>query len=263
MSSSLIDVIRQHAPASTDTTAAGRESDGLLAALARVPDPRDPRGIRYPLASVLAVAVCAVMAGASTFAAIVDWVDDLDASAWGRLGFTGRVPVLTTVWRLLVRVDAETLTAVLADWLCSRLSAPPPVRRVIAVDGKVVRGAVLPEGRVHLLSAYDTSTGVVLAQVQVAAKSNEIPAFAPLLEQVAARLGGLAGVVIVADALHAQVAHARAVAAAGGHLYVSVKANQPTLFAQLKHLPWGRRCRSGTNTATPDTAVVRPAPSRR
>jgi len=45
---------------------------------------------------VLAVAVCAVMAGACTFAAIVDWVDDLDASAWGRLGFTGRVPVLTT-----------------------------------------------------------------------------------------------------------------------------------------------------------------------
>ncbi|MEU4643392.1 ISAs1 family transposase [Micromonospora sp. NPDC023814] len=240
MSSSLIDVIRQHAPASTDTTDAGRESYGLLAALARVPDPRDPRGIRYPLASVLAVAVCAVMAGASTFAAIADWVDDLDAPAWGRLGFTGRVPVLTTVWRLLVRIDAETLTAVLADWLCSRLSAPPPVRRVIAVDGKVVRGAVLPEGRVHLLSAYDTSTGVVLAQVQVAAKSNEIPAFAPLLEQVKARLGGLAGVVIVADALHAQVAHARAVATAGGHLYVSVKANQPTLFAQLRHLPWAQ-----------------------
>ncbi|MFF5053251.1 transposase family protein [Micromonospora sp. NPDC000663] len=146
MSSSLIDVIRQYAPAPSGTTPTGREAYGLVEALARVPDLRDPRGIRYPLASVLAVAVCAVMAGASTFAAIGDWVDDLDASAWGRLGFTGRVPVLTTVWRLLVRVDAETLTAVLADWLCSRLSAPPPTRQVIAVDGKVVRGAVLPEG---------------------------------------------------------------------------------------------------------------------
>ncbi|WP_433529232.1 transposase family protein [Micromonospora sp. CA-263727] len=118
---------------------AGGESYGLLAALEQVPDPRDPRGIRYPLASLLAVAVCAVMAGASTFAAISDWVDDLDASAWGRLGFPGRVPVLTTVWRLLVRVDAETLTAVLADWLCSRLPTPTPKRRVIAVDGKVLR----------------------------------------------------------------------------------------------------------------------------
>ncbi|MGC5665101.1 ISAs1 family transposase [Micromonospora sp. WMMD723] len=240
MSSSLIDVIRHHAPAPPGSSTAGGEAFGLLEALARVPDPRDPRGVRYPLASVLAVAVCAVMAGACTFAAIVDWVDDRDAPAWGRLGFTGRVPVLSTVWRLLVRVDAETLTAVLADWLCSRVSAPPPARRVIAVDGKVVRGAVLTEGRVHLLSAYDTCTGVVLAQVQVAAKSNEIPAFAPLLEQVTARLGSLAGVVIVADALHTQVAHARAVAAAGGDLYVSVKANQPTLYAQLKRLPWAQ-----------------------
>lgn len=240
MSSSLIDVIRHHAPAPSDSSTAGGEAFGLLGALARVPDPRDPRGVRYPLASVLAVAVCAVMAGASTFAAIGDWVDDLDAPAWGRLGFTGRVPVLSTLWRLLVRVDAETLTAVLADWLCSRLPARPAVRRVIAVDGKVLRGALLPDGRVHLLSAYDTSTGVVLAQVQVAAKSNEIPAFAPLLEQIAARLGGLAGVVIVADALHTQVAHARAVAAAGGDLYVSVKANQPTLYTQLKRLPWAQ-----------------------
>ncbi|MCN0154238.1 transposase family protein [Salinispora arenicola] len=108
MSSSLIDVIRQHAPAPTDSASAGGEAFDLLAALARVPDPRDPRGIRYPLASLLAVAVCAVMAGASTFAAIGDWVDDLDASAWDRLGFAGRVPVLTTLWRLLIRVDGET-----------------------------------------------------------------------------------------------------------------------------------------------------------
>ncbi|WP_238323961.1 hypothetical protein [Salinispora pacifica] len=75
----------------------------------------------------------------------------ISTSASERLGFTSRAPVLTTLWRLLIRVDAETLTAVLADWLCSRLPvAPPPVRRV-------------------------------LAQIQVAAKSNEIPAFAPLL----------------------------------------------------------------------------------
>jgi hypothetical protein len=49
---------------------------------------------------------------------------------------------------------------------------------VIAVDGKLLRGARLPDGRqVHLLSAYDTDTGAVLAQVAIAAKSNEIPAF--------------------------------------------------------------------------------------
>ena len=48
------------------------EQLGLLAALASMPDPRDPRGVRYPLASMLAVAVCAVLAGAVTFTAIAD-----------------------------------------------------------------------------------------------------------------------------------------------------------------------------------------------
>lgn len=245
MPSSLIDVIRQHTPTPTGLMMARRADEpyGLLAALTRVPDPRDRRGIRYPLASLLAVAVCAVLAGAVTFAAITDWADDLDPAAGRRLGFTGRVPVLTTLWRLLVRVDASMLQAVLTDWLRSRLPvslpAGRPGRRVIAIDGKVQRGARLPDGRqVHQLSAYDTTDGLVLAQVQIAAKSNEIPAFTPLLEQVAARLGDLNNVVFVADALHAQVAHAREVARLGGHLYVPVKANQPTLFAQLKQLPW-------------------------
>jgi predicted transposase YbfD/YdcC len=245
MPSSLIDMIRQHAPTPTNLTVPPRvdEPCGLLAALARVPDPRDRRGIRYSLASLLAVAVCAVLAGATTFAAITDWASDLDPATGTRLGFTSRIPVLTTLWRLLVRVDAQTLQAVLTDWLRSRLPVPQPTarprRRVIAIDGKVQRGARLPDGRqVHQLSAYDTTDGVVLAQVQIPAKSNEIPAFTPLLEQVAARLGSLNNVVFVADALHAQVAHARQVARLGGHLYVPVKANQPTLFAQLKQLPW-------------------------
>ncbi|GAA0731103.1 transposase family protein [Dactylosporangium roseum] len=99
MPSSLIDVIRQHAPTSTSRTMAPRveEPYGLLAALARVPDPRDRRGLRYPLASLLAVAVRAVLAGAATFAAITDWADDLDPAASHRLGFTGRVPALSTL----------------------------------------------------------------------------------------------------------------------------------------------------------------------
>jgi predicted transposase YbfD/YdcC len=162
-----------------------------------------------------------------------------------RLGFTGRVPAATTVWRLLIQLDAEVLSQVLARWLQDR--AGPVViagrrwRLVIAVDGKVVRGARLPDGRqVHLLSAYDTSTGIVLAQVQIAAKSNEIPAFTPLLRLMAAVLGSLKDVLVVADALHAQTGHAELLATDGGHLMVAVKGNQPTLFAQLKTLPWAQ-----------------------
>ena len=50
------------------------EQAGLLHALAKVPDPRSPRGLRYPLAALLTVAVCAVTAGASSVAAIADWL---------------------------------------------------------------------------------------------------------------------------------------------------------------------------------------------
>ena len=152
----------------------------MLVALAAVPDPRDPRGRRYPLVSMLAVAVCAVLAGACTFAAIADWARDLDRAAWQLLGFTGRVPAATTVWRLLIRIDAEVLSVVLAGWLRRRVGpvvlAGRRWRLVIAIDGKVERGARLPDGRqVHLLSAYEVAAGIVLAQVQIAAKSNESP----------------------------------------------------------------------------------------
>ncbi|WP_417750557.1 ISAs1 family transposase [Saccharothrix xinjiangensis] len=105
--------------------------------------------------------------------------------------------------------------------------------------GKTLRGARLDDGRrVHLLSALDTDTGIVLAQVTVDAKTNEIPAFAPLLDAVHTVVGTLEGVVFVADALHTQADHARQVAARGAHLMTAVKGNQPTLFAQLKSLPW-------------------------
>jgi predicted transposase YbfD/YdcC len=245
MPSSPTEIVLPHRPADVPRPApvTDGEQHSLLVVLATVPDPRDPRGMRYPLVSVLAVAVCAVLAGAATFAAIADWVRDLDQPAWRRLGFTDRVPAATTVWRLLIRIDADVLSAVLTRWLRAR--ATPVVvagrrwRLVIAIDGKVERGARLPDGRqVHLLSAYDTAAGIVLAQVQIAAKSNEIPAFVPLLDRVVAHLGSLDGVLVVADALHAQTDHAAQVTARGGHLMVPVKGNQPTLFTQLKALPW-------------------------
>jgi predicted transposase YbfD/YdcC len=247
MSSSLTEIVLANRPADVPRPAAVTDGEhpSLLVALTAVADPRDPRGRRYPLVGMLAVAVCGVLAGATTFAAITDWVRDLDRSAWGRLGFTDRVPAATTVWRLLIRIDADVLSAVLTRWLRAR--ATPVVvagrrwRLVIAVDGKVQRGARLADGRqVHLLSAYDTTAGIVLAQVQIAAKSNEIPAFLPLLERVEAQLGSLEGVLFVADALHAQTDHAKQIAARGGHLLIPFKANQPTVFAQLKALPWAQ-----------------------
>ncbi|HEX5543619.1 MAG TPA: transposase family protein [Micromonospora sp.] len=60
------------------------------------------------------MAVCAVLAGASSFAAISNWLHDLDEYAQSRFGFDRRIPVGSTVWRLHTRLDAELLTTVLA-----------------------------------------------------------------------------------------------------------------------------------------------------
>jgi hypothetical protein len=171
------------------------------------------------------------------------------------------------VWRLLIRLDAEVLQAVLTRWLRAR-AAPLVVagrrwRLVIAIDGKVERGARLPYGRqVYLLSAYDTAAGIVLAPGQSAAKSNEIPAFAPLLDRVVAQLGSLDNVLVVADALHAQTGHVEHVAPPPGssrrragavtmpnhgpnHVFPAIDARIAALARDRTlgpcHQPWRRR----------------------
>lgn len=247
MASSLISVLAVTTPSGETPPPPVTEGErrGLLDAVSVVPDPRSPHGVRYPLAALLTVAVCAVLAGATSFAAIADWLYDLDEADQRRLGFTRGVPAGTTVWRLLVRLDAAVISKVLAGWLHTRArpvaARPHRYRTVIAVDGKTLRGARLPGGRqTHLLSALDTSTGIILAQVTVDTKSNEIPAFTPLLDAVEAVLGSLTDVLFVADALHTQTGHTEQITGRGAHLLLQAKGNQPTLFAQLKAVPWAQ-----------------------
>ncbi|WP_241666000.1 ISAs1 family transposase [Prescottella subtropica] len=108
---------------------------------------------------------------------------------------------------------------------------------MLAIDGKTVRGArnrsdqtsVAP----HLVAAFDHAAGVVLGQVCVAAKSNEIPAARTLLA-----LFDLDGVVVTMDALHTQIDTAALITAAGGDYVFTVKKNMPTLFDHHEMLPW-------------------------
>ena len=81
----------------------------LAAALAQVPDPRDRRGIRYPLAEILAVMVCAVVAGARTFTMIAEWATD--AAQIRPVTTSGQVPTLSTIHRISTVVDADALDA--------------------------------------------------------------------------------------------------------------------------------------------------------
>ena len=153
----------------------------LLVRLAGVPDPRKARGCRHRLVTVLAVSVCAVLAGARSFVAIAEWAHDLPVSARVRLGIGRRAPSESTIRRILQKIDLDALDATVSGWLAARRPDPPPGQmRVVAVDGKPARGARTHDGpQVHLLAAFDPASGVLLGQTQVSGdngKSSEITA---------------------------------------------------------------------------------------
>jgi len=207
----------------------------LLSLLATVPDPRDPRGRQHQLSAVLAVGLAAVLAGARSFVAIGEWVAHQPTHALADLGVLGRGPGESTIRRAFGRLEADTLDAVLGAYLWTRTTVTDG-RRVIALDGKTVRGARTPNKVApHLVAAYDHTAGTVLGQVSITAKSNEIPAVQGLLA-----LFDLNGTVVTVDAMHTQSDTANLITAAGGDYVFTVKGNQPTLHAACKNLPWAK-----------------------
>jgi len=213
----------------------GLSRSPLSAVFATVPDPRDPRGIRHPLVSVLVIAQAAVAAGARTLLGISEWAADVDREALTRLGIGvhERLPSESTIRRTLAAVDGDDLDRRVAIWMATKVGQLAG-RTVIAVDGKSLRGGT-PAGGVmpHLLAALHHGCGVVVGQRAVATKSNEIPALPLLLADV-----DLDGVVVTADAMHCQRGTAISITGQGGHYLLTVKGNQPTLRSQLKALPW-------------------------
>jgi hypothetical protein len=97
----------------------------LLAALGGVPDPRGARRRRHRLVTVLAVSVCAVLAGAPAYVAIAEGAHGIPVSARLRVGIRRWTPSEWTIRRILQAVDRDVLDAVLSSWL------PPgsPIRR--------------------------------------------------------------------------------------------------------------------------------------
>ena len=208
--------------------------EGLLELLAQVPDPRRRRGIRHGLTGVLAVALSAVLTGAQSFVAIAEWAADARPEALARLGVTGPVPCESTIRRCLQRLAPDQLDHLIGAWMWLRTSMIDG-RRVVAFDGKTLRGARDATGNlVHLLAGLCQHSGVVLAQLAVGAKTNEIPMLTKLLDTIP----DITGAVITADALHCQRDTAQYITGRDAHYILTVKDNQPTLRKKLKTLPW-------------------------
>lgn len=202
----------------------------------QLPDSRRARGRRYRLGSLLALCLLAVLGGATTLADIARFAADAPAEVRTRIGLGG-LPRATTLGRLLSRIDGDALDDAIGAWLARHAADPVEDDQPLAglaVDGKTVRGSRDgDQNAVHLLAAVLHESLAVISQRQIAAKSNEIPAFALLPDRL-----DLHGHVITTDAMHTQTDHAGQITARGAHYILVVKGNQRKLRRRLRRLPW-------------------------
>jgi predicted transposase YbfD/YdcC len=210
---------------------------GLLAVLALVPDPRKPRGRRYDLVFMLAVAAACTLAGAKTFREIGDQAADLPQKVLRDLGGKPHplrrkvtAPSETRIRTLLHLIDTEILDEVIGGWLRDLADAGrlDGLLTAIAIDGKWLRGVL--DGQVKLFAAMLHEEKAVIAQHRIPDETTETTQVRELLENV-----DLDGAVVTADAVNAQRETAEYIAGKeedGGRAsayFLFVKGNQPKL----------------------------------
>ena len=197
----------------------------LMEALAEVPDPRDPRGVRHPLTAILGLTVVAVLSGMKSLEAIAPFGRDHGRELAFALGFRrAKTPVKSRRSTRFRRIDE----AALGRWLASRHEAG---WEVVTLDGKTLRGSADGEvPGVHPLAAYAPRAAAVLGQSRGDAKTNEHKA-APRLPGILPPLKGAVG---TADAMVTHRDVCDAIRGRGGEYPLPVKDNPATLPADLR-----------------------------
>jgi len=197
---------------------------GFLDQMRIVPDHRIPGMVTYPLDEVLLATLVGVVCGADDW----DGVEEVATGAldWlrGFLPFANGIPTAQTLRKVFRLLDTEALQRGFAAWAASLRTQ---AREVIAVDGKTLRGTkASPDGKgaLHLVSAYATEAGLVLAQQAVDGKSNEITAIPELLD-----LLNLKGAIVSIDAMGTQKEIARRIIEKGADYVLALKGNQTSL----------------------------------
>jgi predicted transposase YbfD/YdcC len=201
--------------------------------LAALHDRRGRRGKRYALPVLLLLIVLAKLSGEDRPSGIADWVAHRRAHLAQALGIRlARAPHHNTYRRVLARAVAPGELDAAVGAFFREL---PQVGRsvLVSIDGKRIKGTIDAEDPhgAHLLVAYLPREGIVLLQLPAGHRDNEIRV-APALVQAL----DLRGKIVAADALHTQRALSAQIVAAGGAYLWVVKANQPTLRADIAEL---------------------------
>jgi len=199
--------------------------------LQRIPDTRNSRGIIYPLSVILTMIFIAKLSGMDKPSEITEWIR-FRQNAFIRLFSLkhNRMPCLNTIRTILGDiVPEEALERTFFLYCFEKFGGLQDEH--LAMDGKAMKGTI-PKGKtrgVHLLSVFAPASHLVVKQVDVGEKTNEIGASTDLLTQI-----DLKNKILSADAMHAQRDFCVAVKANGGDYLIQVKENQPKLLADIQ-----------------------------
>jgi predicted transposase YbfD/YdcC len=196
---------------------------------AALEDPRTGNAQRHDLLEILLIALCTVLCGGETCADMARFGHAKRDFLQEFLTLEHGIPSHDTFSRVFRRLDPAQFHACFLSFMRAFAEG---CRGVVALDGKTLRRSfdrAAGASPLHLVSAWAAEQRLVLGQVAVDAKSNEITAVPQLL-----RMLSLDGVVVTADAMACQREIARRVIAQGGDYVLALKANQGTLFEDVR-----------------------------
>jgi predicted transposase YbfD/YdcC len=193
-------------------------------------DPRRRHGRLHRLLDIVVIAVCAVTGGADNWEEIAAF--GRRHETWFRryLSLPGGIPSHDTFARVFARLDPQVFQRCLRDWLLA--FGEVLGCKHIAIDGKTLRGSRRETsgiGPLHLVSAWASENHLILGQVAVEGKSNEITAIPKLLELLTVH-----GAVVTIDAMGCQKEIAAKIREQRCHYVLAVKDNQPNLLQDIQ-----------------------------
>ena len=205
----------------------------LPADFSLIEDAHEPHRVAFPMAELLLLAVCGTIADCDDYDAIAVWGETHLDFLRRFLPYHHGVPSGRWLTIMMNRINPALFSACFTSWV---RACWPDRPELVAIDGKTSRRSHdrgQDRAPLHLVSAFATTSRLVLGQEAVAGKSNELTAIPALLERLAAD-GGLKGAIVTIDAIACNGAVAKAVREAGAHYLLAVKANQPTLRDEIE-----------------------------
>jgi predicted transposase YbfD/YdcC len=204
----------------------------LMSHFASVPDPRIERTKRHKLIDIIAIALCGVICGANDWVAIEAYGRAKESWLRQFLELPNGIPAHDTFGDVFARLDSATFRQCFMDWVQAVYVATQG--QVIAFDGKCVRGSkdgTLGKNAIYMVSAWATTNHLVLGQMKVDDKSNEITAIPALLA-----LLDVAGCIVTIDAMGCQKDIAQTIVDAQGDYLLALKENHPLLYQEVNTL---------------------------